>query len=105
MINLLYKLFELAWVVCLLSNSCCVFFFFADHFDGNLSHIESTPMWLKPENTIQRGKRAGENTLKKELWAKFEEASTCGFETKFHTVSKNSQKGFLDLLEEASCDD
>ncbi|WJX91964.1 hypothetical protein P8452_73675 [Trifolium repens] len=76
-----------------------------DHFDGNLSHIESTPMWLKPENTIQRGKRAGENTLKKELWAKFEEASTCGFETKFHTVSKNSQKGFLDLLEEASCDD
>ncbi|PNY05527.1 hypothetical protein L195_g001979 [Trifolium pratense] len=76
-----------------------------DHFDGNLSHIESTPMWLKPENTIQRGKRAGENTLKKELWAKFEEASTCGFEQKCHTVSKNSQKGFLDLLEEASCDD
>ncbi|CAI8608084.1 unnamed protein product [Vicia faba] len=76
-----------------------------DHFVGDLSHIESTPMWLMPENTLQRGKRAGENTLKKELWAKFEEVSTCGFEPKFHTVSMESKKGFLDLLEEASCDE
>lgn len=82
-------------------KSCCN----QGDFVGDLSHIESTPMWLNPENTIQRGKRAGENTLKKELWAKFEEASNCPFESKFQTVSKSSQKGFLDLLEEASCDE
>jgi len=38
--------------------------------------------------------------LKRELWTKFEEASTWGLPTD----QKSAQKGFLDLLEEASCD-
>lgn len=59
-------------------------------------------MWKEPKSSLQTGKRPGENTLKKELWTKFEEASTCGFQPKLPTSRKNSQKGFLDLLEEAS---
>ncbi|KAL2338025.1 hypothetical protein Fmac_012471 [Flemingia macrophylla] len=73
-----------------------------DLFICNLSHIESTPM---PESSFRTGKRPGENTLKKELWTKFEAASTWGCQPKLHTVQKNTQKGFLDLLEEASCDE
>jgi hypothetical protein len=34
--------------------------------------IESTPLWKESESTIRTGKRPGENTLKKELWTKFE---------------------------------
>lgn len=90
---------------CVLGNSCLSFFFCADNFVDNLSRIESTPMWLEPESSLKTGKRPGENTLKKELWTRFEAATTCGFEPSFPTVGKNSHKGFLDLLEEASCDD
>ncbi|KAK7381692.1 hypothetical protein VNO80_00239 [Phaseolus coccineus] len=67
-----------------------------DHFVGSLKHVENTPM---PESSFQTGKRPGENTLKRELWTKFEEASTWGLPT-----DQKVQKGFLDLLEEASCD-
>ncbi|KAL2624767.1 hypothetical protein AAZV13_07G013700 [Glycine max] len=73
-----------------------------DNFVGNLSHVESTPM---PESSFQRGKCPGENTLKKELWTKFEVASTWGCQPKVPTVQKSAHKGFLDLLEEASCDE
>ncbi|CAJ1951083.1 unnamed protein product [Sphenostylis stenocarpa] len=66
-----------------------------DHFVGSLTHVESTPM---PESSFQTGKRPGENTLKRELWTKFEAASTWG-------CQKSAHKGFLDLLEEASCDE
>ncbi|XP_027337303.1 uncharacterized protein LOC113851006 [Abrus precatorius] len=66
---------------------------------------ESTPMWHEPESLFQTGKRPGENTLKKELWTRFEAASTWGCQPKLLTVQNNTQKGFLDLLEEASCDD
>ena len=62
-------------------------------------------MWHEPESAFQTGKRPGENTLKKELWTRFEAASTYGFQPKLPTVRKDTQKGFLDLLEEASCDD
>lgn len=73
-----------------------------DHFVGNLSHVESTPM---PERSVQTGKLPGENTLKKELWTKFEAASTWGCQPKLPTVQNTTHKGFLDLLEEASCDE
>ncbi|TKY64442.1 hypothetical protein E2542_SST14339 [Spatholobus suberectus] len=73
-----------------------------DHFVGSLSHRESTPM---PESSLLTGKRPGENTLKKELWSKFEAASTLGCQPKLPTVHKSTHKGFLDLLEEASCDE
>ncbi|XP_054781424.1 uncharacterized protein LOC129288722 [Prosopis cineraria] len=71
-----------------------------EHFGGK----EST-MWLEPESSFRTGKCPGENTLKKELWTKFEAASTIGLQRKTSAVSNTTKKGFLDLLEEASCDD
>lgn len=66
--------------------------------------IESTPLWKEPESTFRGGKRPGENTLKKELWVKFEAASTYGFRFNASAVQTTSKTGFLDMLEEASCD-
>ncbi|KAF7843401.1 UDP-N-acetylglucosamine pyrophosphorylase [Senna tora] len=77
-----------------------------EYFGGSLSHIESTPMWREPESSFPTGKRPGETTLKKELWTKFEAASTTHeLLLNCPTVCNTAQKGFLDLLEEASCDD
>ncbi|KAJ6762929.1 hypothetical protein OIU79_023633 [Salix purpurea] len=67
--------------------------------------IESTPLWKEPESTIRTGKRPGENTLKKELWTKFEAASTYGFHLNASSSKRTTQKGFLDMLDEASCDE
>ncbi|KAJ6434265.1 hypothetical protein OIU84_017880 [Salix udensis] len=67
--------------------------------------IESTPLWKEPESTIRTGKRPGENTLKKELWTKFEAASTYGFHLNASSLKRTTQKGFLDMLDEASCDE
>ncbi|KAG6773374.1 hypothetical protein POTOM_020648 [Populus tomentosa] len=64
--------------------------------------IESTPLWKEPESTIRTGKRPGENTLKKELWTKFEAASTYGFRQNASAFQGTAKKGFLDMLEEAS---
>lgn len=69
--------------------------------------VEMTPAWKEPESTIQLGKRPGENTLKKELWTKFEAATNHGFRVKVPAVQETakSQNGFLNLLEEVSCDE
>ena len=67
--------------------------------------IESTPLWKEPESTLRTGKRPGENTLKKELWTKFEAASTYGFHLNASSLKRTTQKGFLDMLDEASCDE
>ncbi|XP_011038576.1 PREDICTED: uncharacterized protein LOC105135412 isoform X1 [Populus euphratica] len=67
--------------------------------------IESTPLWKEPESTIRTGKRPGENTLKKELWTKFEAASTYGLRLNASAFQGTAQKGFLDMLDEASCDE
>ncbi|XP_019454746.1 PREDICTED: uncharacterized protein LOC109355919 isoform X2 [Lupinus angustifolius] len=75
------------------------------NFGANLSHVEGTPMWQEPESSFRTGKRPGENTLKKELWTKFEAASTYIVQPKLPTIGENIQKGFLDLLEEASADE
>lgn len=72
---------------------------------GNLASIDSTPMWKEPESTIHRGKRPGENTLKKELWTRFEAASTHGLRFNASVPENTASKGFLDLLDEASCDE
>ncbi|KAM4111110.1 hypothetical protein ACJW30_05G043100 [Castanea mollissima] len=71
----------------------------------NLASIDSTPMWKEPESTIHRGKRPGENTLKKELWTRFEAASTHGLRFNASVPENTASKGFLDLLDEASCDE
>ncbi|KAJ6775253.1 hypothetical protein OIU79_018430 [Salix purpurea] len=67
--------------------------------------IERTPLWKESESTIRTGKRPGENTLKKELWTKFEAASTYGFRLNACEFQGTAKKGFLDMLEEASCDE
>ncbi|KAK9066211.1 hypothetical protein SSX86_013532 [Deinandra increscens subsp. villosa] len=72
--------------------------------------IDSTPMCKDLDTTILKGKRAGENTLKKELWTRFEAATAHGFHFKssFDQETGNrsgTNKGFMDLLEEVSCDD
>lgn len=70
--------------------------------------IDSTPMCKDVETTIVRGKRAGENTLKKELWMRFE-AATGGHEFGFKASCVNGKtannKGFMELLEEVCSDD
>lgn len=54
---------------------------------------------------MQTGKRPGESTLKKELWTKFEAVSTFGLRYNASAVQRTARKGFLDMLDEVSCDD
>ncbi|OVA12497.1 hypothetical protein BVC80_1791g69 [Macleaya cordata] len=63
--------------------------------------LESTPMWKEPESTIRTGKRLGENTLKRELWTKFEAASSNVLRFDVSFFQETSTKGFLDRLEES----
>ncbi|KAJ9179252.1 hypothetical protein P3X46_011062 [Hevea brasiliensis] len=72
--------------------------------DGSLTVVESTPIWKEPASTMRRGKRPGENTLKKELWTKFEAASTYGIRLNVSALQRTAQKGFLDMLDEVSRD-
>ncbi|CAH1422694.1 unnamed protein product [Lactuca virosa] len=78
--------------------------------------IDSTPMCKDLDTTVLRGKRVGENTLKKELWMRFEAAT--GHELRFkasvgghgQTTTNTSNecsngKGFMELLEEVCSDD
>lgn len=67
--------------------------------------MESTPLWKEPESTIRMGKRPGENTLKKELWTKFEAASTNGLHLNVSVFEETTEKGFLERLDEAWCDE
>ncbi|VFQ92949.1 unnamed protein product [Cuscuta campestris] len=73
--------------------------------------VEScTPMAKEPESCIKTGKQRhhpGENTLKRELWTKFEAASTRAtcFDPLPAMQKMNLHKGFLDRLDEASSDE
>ncbi|CAI9281080.1 unnamed protein product [Lactuca saligna] len=77
--------------------------------------VDSTPMCKDLDTTVLRGKRVGENTLKKELWMRFEaatahelrfKASVGGHgQTITTTTSSNDCKGFMELLEEVCSDD
>lgn len=67
--------------------------------------MDSTPIWKEPESTICRGKVPGENTLKKELWTKFDAASSLGLRFNVSVPQNTAQRGFLELLDEASCDE
>lgn len=72
---------------------------------SSLALVESTPLWKEPESTIRMGKRPGENTLKKELWTKFEAASTNGLRLNVSVFEETTEKGFLERLDEAWCDE
>ncbi|GFP97781.1 hypothetical protein PHJA_001922200 [Phtheirospermum japonicum] len=68
-----------------------------------LDLIESTPMIKEPMSSFQIGKQAGENTLKKELWTKFEAATAhvIRFDEPILEDDDTTKKGFLDRLDEA----
>ncbi|XP_058180866.1 uncharacterized protein LOC131299244 [Rhododendron vialii] len=76
-----------------------------EELGGGLTLIESTPMWKEPETALRTGKRPGENTLKKELWTRFEAATSHGTRVDDSPLQESAQKGFLDRLEEVSCDE
>ncbi|XP_044479508.1 uncharacterized protein LOC123212403 isoform X2 [Mangifera indica] len=67
--------------------------------------VESTPLWKELESTMRTGKLLGENTLKKELWTRFEAASSFGIRYNASALQTTARKGFLDMLEEASFDE
>ncbi|KAJ8539301.1 hypothetical protein K7X08_013553 [Anisodus acutangulus] len=68
---------------------------------GNLDTVESTPLMTESKTILVMGKHPGENTLKKELWIKFEAASRDGIRFNPSTI----QNDFLERLEEASDDE
>ncbi|KAL0920919.1 hypothetical protein M5K25_007938 [Dendrobium thyrsiflorum] len=62
--------------------------------------IASTPGMA--DDSILRSRRAGENTLKKELWTKFQAVSMGRIFYRDSVLQKTGNKGFMDLLEEAT---
>ncbi|KAM7254505.1 hypothetical protein ACFE04_003885 [Oxalis oulophora] len=68
---------------------------------GKFELVASTPMFKEPESTFRTGKRPGENTLKKELWTRFEAASTHhGLHLDSSVIQNTAKKGFLEMLDE-----
>ncbi|KAM0933660.1 hypothetical protein DsansV1_C35g0231221 [Dioscorea sansibarensis] len=62
----------------------------------------ATPMWNGFESTFKEGKKVGENTLKRELWTKFEAATSSELHFSASVLRNTTKKGFLDMLEEVS---
>lgn len=61
----------------------------------------ATP-WKGLESTNLKGRRAGETTLKRELWNRFEAVSTDELHFDMSLFQKIEGKRFLDMLEEAT---
>lgn len=78
---------------------------YSTELHSDLALIENTPLWKEPESAIWMGKRPGENTLKKELWTKFDAASTNGLPLSIPISKEMTEKGFLERLDEAWCDE
>ncbi|CAN4115409.1 unnamed protein product [Withania somnifera] len=73
---------------------------------GTLDILDnSTPMMTKSKSILVMGKHPGENTLKKELWLKFEAASRDGICFNPSAIQKTIQKDFLERLKEVSADE
>ncbi|KAL6972753.1 hypothetical protein U1Q18_026926 [Sarracenia purpurea var. burkii] len=83
----------------------CLTRFYSQEPECSSKQIESTPVWKEPGSTFQTGKHPGENTLKKELWTKFEAASTHGIRFSVSVLEETAQKGFLDRLDEVFYDE
>ncbi|KAL6496995.1 hypothetical protein OROGR_028924 [Orobanche gracilis] len=71
---------------------------------GTLGLSESTPMVKMTMSSFRMGKQPGENTLKKELWTKFEAASSDGICNNGPVLEDTTRKRFLDRLEEEALD-
>ncbi|XP_077210301.1 uncharacterized protein LOC143845771 [Tasmannia lanceolata] len=67
---------------------------------ASLAAPETTPMWKGSESTLRTGKRPGENTLKRELWTKFEAVSKDSLHFDVSVFNDVKGRGFLDRLEE-----
>ncbi|XP_042054661.1 uncharacterized protein LOC121799377 isoform X2 [Salvia splendens] len=67
-----------------------------------LDLAEVTPMMKAPMSSMRMGRHPGENTLKKELWMKFEAASSLDFCFNGSLIQDSTKKGFLDILDEVS---
>ncbi|RWW22011.1 hypothetical protein GW17_00013811 [Ensete ventricosum] len=61
----------------------------------------ATPIWKNLDSTHE-GKLPGEATLKRELWTRFEAASSNHLHLDVSVFQDTSRKGFLDMLEEVS---
>ncbi|CAL9040294.1 unnamed protein product [Musa acuminata subsp. burmannicoides] len=61
----------------------------------------ATPIW-KDLESIQKVKPAGEATLKRELWTRFEAVSSSQLHFDVSVFRRTVRKGFLDMLEEVS---
>lgn len=83
----------------------CSLSLFGTETADDLAIVESTPMMTKSKSILVMGKHPGENTLKKELWMKFEAASSDGICFNPSTIQKTIQKDFLERLEEVSSDE
>ncbi|MCL7045803.1 hypothetical protein MKW94_023103, partial [Papaver nudicaule] len=62
------------------------------------SILESTPLWKEPDSVICTGK--GESTLKRELWTRFEAASSSVLHFDLSVLPEAPTKGFVDKFEE-----
>lgn len=69
--------------------------------NGNAVSSMVTPLFKDVESTIMKGKKAGETTLKRELWARFEEASKDEVHFDKSVIRKPARMGFMDMLQEA----
>ena len=58
--------------------------------------------WKDLESTNLKGRHAGETTLKKELWTRFEAVSTDGLHFDKSVFQKSDGRRFIDMLEDAS---
>ncbi|TMW87772.1 hypothetical protein EJD97_019504 [Solanum chilense] len=72
---------------------------------SNLDIVERTPVMTESKSILVMRKHPGENTLKKELWMKFEAASSDGICFNPSTIHETIQKDFLERLEEVSVDE
>ena len=76
-----------------------IYFFVSEPVGGGRFAVESTPIWKQAGSVVvHKGKPPGENTLKRELWMKFEAAST----NELSIDDSVTQKRLLYLLDEAS---
>ncbi|XP_077228473.1 uncharacterized protein LOC143861431 isoform X1 [Tasmannia lanceolata] len=81
-------------------------FFNCELLSARLAAPENTPMLNGSESTLRTGKRPGENTLKRELWTKFEAVSTDALHFDASLFKETKGIGFLDRLEEeAFCEE
>ncbi|XP_072995590.1 uncharacterized protein [Typha latifolia] len=71
---------------------------------ANSAALPGIPTLNDFESTFQKGTHPGETTLKKELWTKFEAVSMDGLHFDATVFKRTARKGFLDMLEEVSCE-